>query len=162
MGRKGAPPLTHTEYLEQAEAMKARLYRTALLYLGSESAALDAVDEAVYKGLRACKKLRQPEFFATWLTRILINVCNSELRRRRREIAVDALPETAAEEFDALPLKEAVRRLPEELRAVVILRYFSGLTLAETARALNIPAGTVSTRQRRALSLLKLELTEEV
>lgn len=142
--------------------MKARLYRTALLYLGSESAALDAVDEAVYKGLRACKKLRQPEFFATWLTRILINVCNSELRRRRREIAVDALPETAAEEFDALPLKEAVRRLPEELRAVVILRYFSGLTLAETARALNIPAGTVSTRQRRALSLLKLELTEEV
>ena len=142
--------------------MKARLYRTALLYLGSESAALDAVDEAVYKGLRACKKLRQPEFFATWLTRILINVCNSELRRRRREIAVDALPETAAEEFDALPLKEAVRRLPEELCAVVILRYFSGLTLAETARALNIPAGTVSTRQRRALSLLKLELTEEV
>lgn len=142
--------------------MKARLYRTALLYLGSESAALDAVDEAVYKGLRACKKLRQPEFFATWLTRILINVCNSELRRRRREIAVDALPETAAEEFDVLPLKEAVRRLPEELRAVVILRYFSGLTLAETARALNIPAGTVSTRQRRALSLLKLELTEEV
>lgn len=142
--------------------MKARLYRTALLYLGSESAALDAVDEAVYKGLRACRKLRQPEFFATWLTRILINVCNSELRRRRREIAVDALPETAAEEFDALPLKEAVHRLPEELRAVVILRYFSGLTLAETARALNIPAGTVSTRQRRALSLLKLELTEEV
>ena len=154
--------MTHTEYLEQTEAMKARLYRTALLYLGSESAALDAVDEAVYKGLRACKKLRQPEFFATWLTRILINVCNSELRRRRREIAVDALPETAAEEFDVLPLKEAVRRLPEELRAVVILRYFSGLTLAETARALNIPAGTVSTRQRRALSLLKLELTEEV
>ena len=60
------------------------------------------------------------------------------------------------------PAYEAVRRLPEELRAVVILRYFSGLTLAETARALNIPAGTVSTRQRRALSLLKLELTEEV
>ena len=154
--------MNEQEYLERTEALKARLYRTALLYLGSESAALDAVDEAVYKGLRACEKLREEQFFGTWLTRILINVCNSELRRRRREIAVYALPETAAEEFDALPLKEAVRRLPEELRAVVILRYFSGLTLAETARALNIPAGTVSTRQRRALSLLKLELTEEV
>lgn len=44
--------------------------------------ALDAVDEAVYKGLTACRKLRQPQFFHTWLTRILINVCNDELRRR--------------------------------------------------------------------------------
>ena len=154
--------MTQEEYALAVEHLRARLYRTAFLYLGSEALALDAVDETVYKGLRGLRGLRQPEFFATWLTRILINVCNSELRRRRREIAVDALPETAAEEFDVLPLKEAVRRLPEELRAVVILRYFSGLTLAETARALNIPAGTVSTRQRRALSLLKLELTEEV
>ncbi|MGN0968418.1 MAG: RNA polymerase sigma factor, partial [Oscillospiraceae bacterium] len=96
-----------------------------------------------------------------WMTRILINVCNSELRRRRRETVLEELPETAAEEFDALPLKEAVTRLPRDLRAVVILRYFTGLTLAETARALDIPPGTVSTRQRRALQLLKLELADK-
>lgn len=154
--------MTEQEYIRRTEALKARLYRTALLYLGSEAAALDAVDEAVYRGLRACKKLRQPEFFDTWMTRILINVCQTELRRRKRELAVEELPETAAEEFDALPLKEAIRRLPGELRAVIVLRYFTGLTLAETARALGIPPGTVSTRQRKALSLLKLELTEEV
>ena len=154
--------MNEQEYLERTEALKARLYRTALLYLGSESAALDAVDEAVYKGLRAHGKLRRPEFFDTWMTRILINVCNSELRRRRREIAVEELPETAAEAFDALPLKEAIRRLPRELKAVIILRYFTGLTLAETADALGLPPGTVSTRQRKALSLLNLELTEEV
>ena len=52
-------------------------------------------------------------------------------------------------------------RLPEELRAVVILRYFAGYTQAETARALNIPQGTAATRQRRALQLLRLELGEE-
>lgn len=154
--------MTQNEYLQQADGMKARLYRTALLYLGSEAAALDAVDEAVYRGLRAFQKLRQPEFFSTWLTRILINVCGTELRRRRRELPTAQLPETAVEAFDALPLKEAIRALPEELRQVIILRYFTGLTLAETARALGIPPGTVSTRQRKALSLLKLELTEEV
>ena len=77
---------------------------------------------------------------------------------------MDELPETAAEAFDNLPLKEAIARLPRDLRAVVILRYFTGLTLAETAQALDIPQGTVVTRQRRALALLKLELsdTEEV
>lgn len=154
-------PLSEQEFVRQAEGLKGRLYRTALLYLGSETAAVDAVDEAVYKGYLARKKLRQPEFFATWLTRILINVCNNELRRRKRETAVEALPETAVEEFDALPLKEAVERLPDDIRAVIVLRYFTGLTLAETAAALNVPPGTVSTRQRKGLGLLRLELEED-
>ena len=153
--------MTEQEYADRAVAIKARLYRTARLYLGSEAHAVDAVDEAVYQGFLHYKKLRQPEYFDTWLTRILINACNAELRRRRREFPVAELPESAAEEFDALPLREAVARLPRELRAVVVLRYFQGLTLAETAAALDIPPGTVSTRQRRALALLRLELTEE-
>lgn len=153
--------MTELEFIRRAEGVKKRLYRTALLYLGSESMALDAVDEAVYRGFCAYRKLRREEFFETWMTRILINVCNTELRRRRRETVLEELPETAAEEFDALPLKEAVARLPQELRAVVILRYFTGLTLAETARALGIPQGTASTRQRRALQLLKLELDDK-
>lgn len=153
--------MSEQEFARQAEALKARLYRTALLYLGSEAAAVDAVDEVVYKGFLARKKLRQPEFFATWLTRILINVCNAELRRRKRETATDVLPESAAEEFDALPLRAAVERLPREIRAVIVLRYFTGLTLAETAAALSVPPGTVSTRQRKGLSLLRLELEDE-
>ena len=71
------------------------------------------------------------------------------------------LPETAQEEFDGLPLKEAVGRLPKELREVIILRYFTGLTLEETAKALDIPRGTVTSRQKRALGLLRLELADE-
>lgn len=152
--------MTEMEFIERAEGVKKRLYRTALLYLGSESMALDAVDEAIYKGFCSYKKLRQDEFFETWMTRILINVCNTELRRRKRETTMEELPETAVEEFDALPLKEAIARLPKDLRAVIILRYFTGLTLEQTAETLNIPQGTVSTRQRKALQLLKLELTE--
>lgn len=148
------------EFIERLEPLKARLYRTGLLYLGSESAAIDAVDEAVYRGLLACKKLRQSAYFTTWMTRILINVCNTELRRRKREITVGELPEQAVEEFDALPLREAVARLPGELRAVIALRYFAGYTLAETAETLKLPVGTVSTRQRKALGLLRLEFVD--
>lgn len=150
--------MTEHELIDRSQQLKPRLYRTALLYLGSESAALDAVDEALYRAFLSRKKLRQPEHFSTWLTRILMNVCNNELRRRKRELAVAELPETATEQFDSLPLRDAVERLPRDLRAVVVLRYFSGFTLAETAAALDLPPGTVSTRQRKALALLRLEL----
>jgi len=150
------------EYIRRAEAIRSRLYRTALLYLGSEAMAVDAVDEAVYKGFMALKKLRQPEYCETWLTRILINVCKTELQRQARfEILTNVTEEDWSGELDELPLKEALRRLPDELRTVVILRYFSGYTLEETARALELPRGTVTSRQKRALELLRLELSEE-
>lgn len=152
--------MTDLELAHRAEEIRGRLYRTALLYLGGEAAALDAVDEAVYRAFLSHRKLRQPEHFATWITRILINVCNDELRRRKREPPMAELPETAAEQFDALPLRDAVGRLPRELKDVIILRYFTGLTLAETARTLDLPQGTVVTRQRKALRLLRLELTD--
>ena len=151
------------EFVARTEAVRGRLYRTAYLYLGSEADALEAVDEAVYKALRGLKQLREPAFFETWLTRILINECHKELRRRARFTGEEALPESAGPDaYDGLPLKEAICRLPEELRAVVALRFFAGYTQAETAAALEIPQGTVATRQRRALNLLKLELGEEV
>lgn len=150
------------EFARRTEAIRARLYRTAYLYLGSEADALEAVDEAVYQALRALKKLREPAFFETWLTRIVLNECRRELRRRSRLAPEEALPESADPvDYDALPLKEAIRRLPEELRTVIILRFFAGYTQAETAAALDIPQGTAATRQRRALELLRLELREE-
>lgn len=154
--------MNNEEFAKRVEAVRTKLYRTALTYLNSEALAMDAVDEAIYKALCAKWKLRQPEHFDTWITRILINECHNELRRQKRYHPLEELPETAIEEFDSLPLKEALRRLPKELKDVVILRFFTGYSVAETAETLNIPIGTVSTRQRKALRLLRLELEEEV
>ena len=154
--------MTNEEFAKRIELVRTKLYKTALTYLGSEALAMDAVDEAVYKALCGKWKLRQIEFFDTWITRILINECHNELRRQKRFCFVDELPETAAKEFDPLPLKEALRRLPKDLKDVIILRFFGGYTVVETAQTLHIPAGTVATRQRKALQLLRLELEEEV
>ena len=149
------------DYFSRIEPLKEQLYRVAYLYLGNESAAVDAVDEAVYRGYLKRRSLRREAYFSTWLTRILINVCLDELHRRQRETPVETLPERAETPYDALPLQEALDRLPEDLRSVIALRYFGGFTLAETARALGLPEGTVSSRQRRALQLLKLHLTDD-
>ena len=144
--RREVGAVNQQEFAGRTEAIKARLYRTAYLYLGNEDDALE------------------PALFETWITRILINACHNELRRRKRfhPGGDEALPDTAGPDaYEHLPLKEAIRRLPEELRSVVILRFFSGCTQAETAAALRIPQGTAATRQKRALALLKLELGEE-
>ena len=149
------------EFASRVESLQNRLFRTAVLYLGSQSDAEEALDEAVYRGLKNCKKLREPDYFNTWMTRILLNVCCDEQRRRKREQSWEELPETAAEAFDTLPLREAVNRLPKELKELVILRYFTGYTLREASEILDIPQGTAATRERRALKLLRLELGEE-
>ena len=145
------------EFAQQVDAIKQQLFRMAYLYLNNEASALEAVDESVYKAYKALKTLREPAYFTTWLTRILINECKKELKRQNRFSSMDYSPaeEMAEDDYDALPLKEAIAHLPETLRAVVILRYFAGFTLAETAQTLAIPQGTVVSRQRRALALLK-------
>lgn len=151
------------EFAGRIGPIKGKLYRVAYLYLGNQASALEAVDEAVYKGFKGRKKLREHRYFDTWLTRILINECKKELKRRKRMVPSDYLPEGDGEAFnyDALPLKEAIGKLPEKLREVIILRYFSDYTLVQTAESLKIPQGTVVTRQRQGLKLLKLELLEE-
>ena len=150
-----------TTYAERVEKIKQKLYRTAYLYMSSEAMALDAVDEAVFRGLISVKKLREPAYFDTWMTRILINECKKMLRRAKKQQSLETVAETAAEFYDALPLKEAIRHLPPELKEVIILRYYTGFTLVETAQSLEIPQGTAATRQRRALHLLRLELTDD-
>ena len=155
--------MNKNEYAQRAELIKSKLYRMAIFHLGNEEMAVDAVSETIYRGLISVKKLRETGYFDTWMTRILINECNKQWRRIKREQHVEAIPETAEDEkaYDYLPLKEAICRLPVELKVVIILRYYMDYTLNETAESLDIPQGTVVTRQRRALKLLKLELSEE-
>lgn len=154
--------MDENQFAEKAQAIRKTLYRTAFAYLGREADALEAVDEAVYKGLVSFKKLRQPEYFNTWLTRILINECKTQLKRRSRFTPLSELPETAsAEAFDALPLKEAIASLPKKLKDPLILRYFAGLPTAEAARALDIPQGTAATRIAQAKELLRLRLSDD-
>lgn len=154
--------MTQEDFTARVTRMRQKLFKTAYIYLGSEALAMDAVDEAVYKALCGYRKLRQEAYFETWITRILINECHNELRRQKRLAPLEVLASKEAEDFDSLPLKEALARLPGELKDVIVLRYFSGCTVEETARVLNIPYGTAATRQRKALQLLKLELSEEV
>ncbi len=152
--------ISKQDYVTQMEKYKKCLYRVAYSYMKDKTLALDVLDEAVYKGYINRGKLRNEEYFKTWLTRILVNECLQQLRKKKREVLIDQIPEEAVEALDTLPIKEALNKLSQELASIIYLRFFGGYTLAETAVILDVPQGTVATRERRALALLKLELTE--
>ncbi|HCS11070.1 MAG TPA: RNA polymerase subunit sigma-24 [Clostridiales bacterium] len=140
---------------------KEMLYRVAFGYLHDETKSLDAVDEAVYQGYVHRNDLREPKFLKTWVTRILINECFKIIRNGKRELNMDVLPENQQDSVeDSIHIKLVINNLPEDLRKVIILRYFGGFTISETAEILGIPDGTVSTRSRKALEILRVEVSD--
>ncbi len=112
--------------------------------------------------------------FSTYLWRLALNLCYDELRRvsRRREFLRSSLPTDSEGFADETPdenpgpdqtmvhneeneiVRAAVLNLPEHYRAVLILRHYEGLKLAEIAAVLDIPEGTVNSRMAEALTRL--------
>ena len=140
---------------------KEMLYRVAFGYLRDESKSLDAVDEAVYQGYVHRHDLREPKYLKTWLVRILINECLKIIRINKKELNTDVFPESSQSfQEDSIHLRLAIENLPEDLKKVITLRYFGGFTISETAEILGIPDGTVSTRSRKALEMLRIEISD--
>ena len=148
-------------YISSITGNKEMLYRIAFGYLRDESKSLDAVDEAVYQGYVHRHDLREPKYLKTWLVRILINECLKIIRINKKELNTDVFPESSQSfQEDSIHLRLAIENLPEDLKKVITLRYFGGFTIAETAEILGIPDGTVSTRSRKALEMLRIEISD--
>ena len=147
---------------------KEYLYKMAFLYMKNKDDALDLVQECILQCILSIKKLKNVEYFRTWMTRILINCAKQEWRKRGkydvmeekeliqfREMTRD---ETTREE--KLDLYDAIDSLSFPYRAIIIQYYFAGNKLNEIAKMLDMPAGTVKAYHARAKSKLK-EILEE-
>ncbi len=150
------------DFFNRIDTMRTKMIKIAYSYFSSESMAIDIVDEAIYKGYLKRKSLREIEYMETWMIRILINLCNSHYKKFSKVNGIDELPEeSTVEQYDSLPLKIAMQKLPEKYRQVVVLKYFIGYGVVEISEITDTPQGTVATRLRKALSLLRLELQDE-
>jgi RNA polymerase sigma-70 factor (ECF subfamily) len=136
-------------------------YRLAGYILADAAEAQDAVQEASLRAWRAWANLREREKFHSWFSQILVNVCRTRLhkRSRQRTVDVDDVDLEGGDPFRASLARDAIGRalgsLSEELRMVVVLRYWGELSLAEIADRLRIPIGTVKSRHHAALHQLR-------
>lgn len=145
--------------------------RTAYIITRSQVSAEDAVQDAFVEVIHHAHNLRDPQAFRAWFYRIVVNKAKRASRRSvLRWLPVDLLHHDKADP-SAIPPDEAVTHaaelaevsraldeLPAPHRLPLTLRYFTGLSEAEIAAALNIPAGTVKSRLHHGRKQLQATL----
>lgn len=147
-----------------------RLYNTAVLIVRDTEEAKDIVQETFLQAFASLSQFRQSSRFYTWLYQIAFNIAVGVLRRRKRTIPAERLPETTWENLasrgespeESQTRRESVRmiwtainRLPIEYRGPVILREIEGASYEQIAKIVEIPVGTVRSRLYRARLMLR-------
>lgn len=144
-------------FAASVQDMERSLYCIARSYLRCEADCEDALQTALLRAWEKRHTLRQPQYFRTWLTRILINTCKETLRRQKRETPAAVFPEAAAPQGADIALWDAMRVLDEKYRIVIILYYRDGYDISDIACILRTTQGTVKSRLSRARQQLKTQ-----
>lgn len=153
--------MTQAEFAHRVVAMQDTLYRMSTTILPQLCDREDAVQSTVEKALRKRGQLRDPHSLGPWITRILVNECYAILRKRKRETLMRDVPERETAP-DAQPgVYSLFTSLEEKYRLPMLLYYVEGYSVAETARALRLPQGTLKSRLHRGRLLLKDSLSLE-
>lgn len=141
-----------------------KLYYTALSYVEKKEDALDAIQEAACKAYLSINQLKQPEFFSTWLFRILIRECYCLLKKRQRIVPFEEtellkrLNHQPNELGNPIDLTEALHQLKPSYQTALILYYYHDLPIKQISEVMEMPIGTVKTYLHRGKKQLKEKL----
>jgi RNA polymerase sigma-70 factor (ECF subfamily) len=146
-----------------------RCHRAAYLIVNDAAAAEDVAQDAFLAAIDALDRFDRRRPFGPWLHRIVANRALDWARRetRRRRVSETAgackppAPDPATGSGVGDEVMEALRELPPEQRAVVVLRHLLEYTPGEIGTMLSLPRGTVNSRLRRALDSLGERLEVE-
>lgn len=125
------------------------MYRTAIAILMNEEDAADALQDTILTCWEKLYTLKKPEFFKTWMTRILINHCYDIIRVNAVYRNAESYEEPSKCDEYNLELKEAYASIDERYRLPMELYYSQGFKMREIAEMLSLPLNTVKTRISR-------------
>lgn len=139
------------------------IYRMAFTYVNNQDDALEIVQETVYRAFISVHKLKQAQYFNTWLTKIGVNCAIDYLRKKKKVVYVEQVQEASYVQHsreDKMVLYEALGQLDEKSKTVLMLRYFEDRSIKDIADLLDTPVSTVKSIIYRGLEKLKLNLGE--
>jgi len=150
-------------FAELVQRHRDRLWRVALRSLGDPEDAADALQDALLSAYRGAAGYRGDAQVTTWLHRIVVNAC-LDVARRRAARPTTPLSETAMEQTSAVDvlagretsamILAALRELPPEQAAAIVLVDVEGYPVADVAAILEVPTGTVKSRCARGRARL--------
>ena len=139
---------------------KESMYRVAYSYMQNEHDANDVLQEMMYQCLKNMHKVQTPEYFKTWLVRIVINTCLMMKRQQKRIVITNDLVEKPQYMSELFELNDVISQLPIEQQELIHLKYFKDLKNSDIATLQNIPEGTVKSRLHKTLKRLRRLLGE--
>ena len=164
MNSKGNDVVDAVMFQAEVRRIEKLLYRIAWSYLANNADVEDAVQDALIKAWEKRASLRDKKQFKPWITRILMNQCKDQLRKRKK-LSFYPLEDAAAQEVEPpepdAPVLEAMRKLKPELSLIIMLHYVDGYSIQDVANSLGIPESTIKTRMRSARKQLSKTLLVE-
>ena len=143
-----------TQKLLESEQM---LYRIACALLRSETDRQDAMQETALKAWQNCGRLREEQYFKTWISRIMVNECHNLHRKSSRMIPTDTFPDQPAPDHGDEETRLMLESLPEKQRIPLVLHYLEGFSLEEIAQVQHISLSLVKYRMHQARKALHVE-----
>ncbi|NLG87042.1 MAG: sigma-70 family RNA polymerase sigma factor [Firmicutes bacterium] len=144
------------------EPIKDKLYRVAVMYTRNEHDALDCVHDSIVKAMQSIDKLKQPQYFSTWITRITINTCKDYLRQTKNvkphdmaEFENQLVYHSNVHIEENMVLYSALDNLTENEKELIAMRYMNDMSTKDIAQATQAPLGTVRSRLSRTIKKLR-------
>ena len=168
----------HTAFALLVNRWQGPITRLCVRMMTDEQRGEDLAQETFAKLFSKRASYKPTGKFSTYLWRVAMNMCYDELRKRKRQwerefeqldvegeerqdriAVIDETPmHVTAKNEEAALVREALAKLPESYRSVLVLRHYEGLKLREIAEILEIPPGTVNSRMAEALTRLSRTL----
>lgn len=136
------------------------LYRTAYAYLKNEHDAIEAVQELTYRALKKIHSVKEPAYIATWLVRIIINIC-LDVKKKQEKFVYNQDLEVASTDQQSFEMADIIANLPIEQQELIYLKYFQDMKNADIAQLKQIPEGTVKSRLHTTLKRLRVLIEKE-
>ena len=153
-------------FIRLMEDNKESMKRIAFAYLKREEDVADAIQDTILDAFEHIHTLKKPEYFRSWLTRILLNNCTEIYRRNKRQPVYDM----SAEEYESytswgdfpgveaqsdLEFQDLLAHLPEDSRVIFQLYFGEQYTVSQIAKIMKLNENTVKSRLHRGKEQLR-------
>lgn len=143
---------------------KEKLFKIAYIYLKNKDDAMDVIHESIVKAYSKLSNIKDLDSIDKWFIRVLVNTSIDYIRKNSKTVLMEdkdmeVLVNRSKEEGDGFNL--LIENLDEELRLIIVLKYFHGYKIREISEILNLKESQVKNKIHKALNLLRKEIEEE-